>query len=118
MKTTKKCYKCGQNKSVKVFEMKDRFYGSKFDNLNFKLNLCDNCVESTNIDSDWFDNELNKVEDLFIFDYTNEEKIINIINTLPINIQEEILNQPTPCNPFKMDSEEWMKIYSNGFFNF
>lgn len=118
MNTTKKCNKCGKDKFVKVFEIKDRFYGSKFDSINFKLKFCDSCVESMNIDRDWFDNDKNKVEDLFIFDYTNEEKIINIINKLPINIQEQILNQPTSCNPFKMDSEEWMKIYSNGFFNF
>lgn len=118
MKGNNKCYKCEQNKNVNIFEMNGRFYGSKFDSLNFKIALCDECVKAIGVDRNWFDNDKNKVEDLFIFDYTNEEKIINIINKLPINMQEQILNQPTSCNPFKMDSEEWMKIYSNGFFNF
>lgn len=105
-------------KSTKTFELSGRGYGSKFfDGLDFVIELCDNCIKELNVVDEWFDNDINAVEDLFIFDYKNEDKIVKLISSLPLSSQEKILNKPTPCCAFEMDTEEWMKLYPNGFFN-
>ena len=125
------CDKCGINendKKVVSLEIKDRGYGSEFDSMSFEFELCEDCINELGVNADWFDNEVNEVYGVIydeqdpivyhknVFAYKNEDNIINIINSLPIEAQERILNQSTLCSPFKMDTEEWIEIYKDGFF--
>ena len=125
------CDNCKANensKPIKIFKLNNRGYGSQFDSLDIEIDLCDDCIKKLGIKEEWFDNDLNQVyetiqdehdpivEHLYVFDYTNEDKVVDAIKKLPIRAQEKILNRPSSCNPFVMDSEEWIEIYRDGFF--
>ena len=113
----KKCLKCNNEENVKVFEMNGREGGSRFDSMDFTIHLCECCIEEMNVNEEWFNNDINAIQDLYIFEYHNEDKIIDLINSLPIESQEKILNKPTPSVPYQMDSEEWINIFKDGYFN-
>lgn len=111
------CDKCNSKESENKFEINGRGYGSEFDCLNFEIYLCDKCASELEIKQEWFDNDANAIEDLFIFDYENEDKIINVLKQLPLESQERLFNKITPCCPFTINKEDWMNMYPNGLFN-
>lgn len=119
MGNNKMCHNCKEHHFVKTLHIKDRHCGSIFDGDDTEINLCLNCMDLLDVDESWFDNEQSSIvsETTGLISYINERYITLLINNLPLESQEEILNKPNKYFKEVMSTEDWLEEYKNGFFN-
>lgn len=108
------CFKCLQKKeAINTYELKNRGYGSSYDNFNSKLQLCNECVENIEKHNElekWF-NETDTREKDYWEDYKYEDNIAEYIESLPIQGQELFINQVCYCAcGYNIDSQDWIDI--------
>lgn len=118
--TKKLCYNCNCEENIEIFRIKNRGYGSYFDGDDTEIILCEKCIESMDVEPEWFDNDASSIvcQDTNFVTYINERYIAILIDNLPIESQERILNKPNKYYKEVMKKEDWLKEYSNGFFDF
>lgn len=102
------CFKCLQKKNnINTYELKNRGYGSIYDNENTKLQLCNECVggiDEHNKLETWFNEEPTVSEYIELYQY--EDNIKQYIATLPIQGREIFENQLS--NTWVEDSQIWI----------
>lgn len=99
------CFKCLQNKEhINKYELSYRGYGSSFDNVNTKLQLCDECNDSRL--EEWF-GENPEIDDYFE-EYKYEDNIFDFVNELPIQGRELFYNSCS--NDSCLESQDWIDI--------
>lgn len=105
------CHKCLESKDdIKVYSTYGRGYGSKYDNCNESVQLCNQCRHSIEEDLDKWFNETCEYED-YTETYKYEEKIIEFIKSLPVEGREIVENQTASgANAYYCDSQDWIDI--------
>lgn len=102
------CFKCLQKKSnINTYELKNRGYGSNYDNEHTKLQLCNECVggiDEHNELETWFNEEPTVSEYIELYQY--EDNIKQYIAALPIQGREIFENQLS--NTWVEDSQIWI----------
>lgn len=102
------CFKCLQKKSnINTYELKNRGYGSNYDNENTKLQLCNECVggiDECNELETWFNEDATVSEYIELYQY--EDNIKQYIAALPIQGREIFENQLS--NTWIEDSQIWI----------
>lgn len=102
------CFKCLQKKNnINTYELKNRGYGSIYDNERTKLQLCNECVggidEHNELEA-WFNEEPTVSEYIELYQY--EDNIKQYIAALPIQGREIFENQLS--NIWVEDSQIWI----------
>lgn len=101
------CFKCLEEKPhIKEYSLHRSEYSSSFDNYYTYLQLCDDC-KPEGIE-EWFD-ETPEMIDGYCADYKHEGKIIDFIDTFPLEGQELFWNRVAygACAD-TMDSQDWI----------
>ena len=102
------CFKCLKKKeAINTYELKNRGYGSIYDNDDTKLQLCNECVgsiENNNELEKWFNEKPTIVDRTEEYQYENNIK--QYIETLPIQGREIFENQLS--NSWIEDSQVWI----------
>ena len=88
------CYCCDKlqpsAESLHIFRIEDRGYGSKFDDSDFKIQLCDIC--KNHIDPIWFNEEFYLAKG-YCEIYKYEDEVIKFIDTWIFENQEYVYNE-------------------------
>jgi hypothetical protein len=107
------CFNCLKETEVHTIEIPQMGYGSRFDGLSTRIQLCDKCYNQTN--PEWWKleviptvqaEELN--DDLSEYKYENE--IFEFIKQIPLASQELFWNHfayGASAN-FKLESQDWI----------
>lgn len=99
------CMKCLSKKATHTYTICGRGYGSIFDGTDTKLQLCDNCHKDEY--ETWF-NEDCTYEDYYE-EYTYEDNIMKLINSLPLEAQELFNNTfAHGWNSMFMEAQDWI----------
>ena len=103
------CYKCNNlYEHIEVFTVKNRRFGSIFQDDCFSVQLCNDCKKL--IVADWFNNTPISIKgDFFIYD--GEHELNKFMKSFPIENQEYVYNCDNYMLP-KIDREEWIKLNS------
>lgn len=113
------CYCCNElqesAKNINNYVIKDRGFGSLFQDDDFAIQLCDACKK--NVDENWFNNNKMKKTgtETYLNEYSKEEDINDLIESFIVENQEYVLN----CNIGildKIDRDDWIKernIFNN-----
>ena len=101
------CYCCDNLQPtaefLHIFKIEDRGYGSKFDDSDFEIQLCDIC--KNHIDPIWFNEEFYLVKG-YCEVYKYEDEVIKFINTWIFENQEYVYNE---ANYYKfMTRQDWI----------
>ena len=114
------CHNCKCGENVEVLPIRNREHGSFFDGDDTEVLLCDKCIELMDVEREWFDNNASSIvyKETGLVTYINERYITILIDSLPIESQENILNRPNKYYDEVMSKEDWIKEYKNGFFDF
>lgn len=114
------CHNCKCSENIEVLSIKNREHGSCFDGDNTEILLCDKCIDLMDVEREWFDNDASSIfcKETGLVTYINERYITILIDSLPIESQENILNRPNKYYDEVMSKEDWIKEYKNGFFDF
>lgn len=100
------CFCCLKEKTIETFNLYRNEYGSSFDNNHTQLQLCSECKPDGL--EEWF-NESPEMNDGYCADYKLEGKIINFINTLPLQGQELFWCRcSSGANATYMSSQDWI----------
>ncbi|MDD4530918.1 MAG: hypothetical protein PHO80_05220 [Candidatus Gracilibacteria bacterium] len=108
------CFNCLKETKVNLhtIEIAQTGYGSKFDGLTTKIQLCNKCYKLTN--PEWWKleqipiKELNKLENDF-YEYKYENEIFEFIKHLPIAGQELFLNHfASGAGADYMEAQDWI----------
>ncbi len=83
------CMKCLKNKSTHTYSICYRGYGSRFDGLDTRFQLCDECYDKKY--KVWTDEVSN--DDGYGEEYEYEDDIQNFIKSLPLESQELFYNR-------------------------
>lgn len=94
LKDTSVCMKCLKNKATHIYLIYGRGYDSLFDGMNTKIQCCDECNRPEY--KEWF----SKLE--------YEDKIWDLINSLPLESQELFQNRFEIGNGWYMESQDWI----------
>ena len=97
------CMKCLKNKSTHTYYVACRGYGSTFDSMDTKFQCCDECNRPEY--EEWF-NEKAVMND-FEETYQHENKIWNLIKTLPLESQELFMNRFYHGKQ-QMEAQDWI----------
>lgn len=114
----KLCFKCLKQKdNITTYVLKDRGYGSEFDNLDTKLQLCQDCLEGKHEELEkWFSEKCKLDKNEFYFEiYKYENELKKFIDSLEIEGQELFYNT-FEKNHVTVDREDWIKSVSASFF--
>lgn len=103
LEDTSVCMKCLKNKATHTYRIYGRGYGSAFDMSDTKFQCCDECDKSEY--KEWF-NEIEVMDD-YIETYQHEEKILDLINSLPLESQELFKNR-FDNDEWHMESQDWI----------
>lgn len=103
LEDTSVCMKCLKNKATHTYRIYGRGYGSAFDMSDTKFQCCDECDKPEY--KEWF-NETEVMDD-YIETYQHEEKILDLINSLPLESQELFKNR-FDNNGWHMESQDWI----------
>lgn len=87
------CIYCN-NKTSKTFQVVNRGYGSIFDMMDLKIELCNNCVKEFKVQRKWFKEKPNEFGE-YIYE-KNIENLINII--INDNLKDETLTNICSSN--------------------
>ena len=100
-----KCLKEHDKDKIHTINIIGLGYGSKFDNLSTKLQLCDDCY---NEHTDWW--ELAVISDNDLEYYEHEKEIVNYIDELPLQSQQFVWNEYAygACADFYMNAQDWI----------
>lgn len=98
------CMKCLEKKATVVHKMINRGYGSCFDSLESKLQLCDDCDDDKYYK--WF-NQADTMED-FWENYKYEDEIKRLIDALPLESQELFWNTFDERHDWDMEQQDWI----------
>jgi hypothetical protein len=107
------CFNCLKETKVHTIEITQTGYGSRFDGLSTKIQLCNECYKLTN--PNWWKleqipiKELNKLgEDFYEYKYENE--IFEYVNKLPLLGQELFFNHfaSGASADFKLEAQDWI----------
>lgn len=99
------CMKCLSKKATHTYTICGRGYGSIFDGTDTHLQLCDDCHKDEYVT--WF-NEDCTYEDYYE-EYTYEDNIIKLINSLPLEAQELFNNTfAHGWNSMFMEAQDWI----------
>ena len=81
-------------------------YGSSFDNLSTRIQLCFNCISNTNME--WW--KLNVVENEYTGYYEYEDEIIDFVKSMPLSGQELFFNRfaSGASIMFQMEAQDWI----------
>lgn len=106
------CFKClNKKEDIKIYTLEGRGYGSIYDNVDSKIQLCPECRK--NIDKDiekWF-NERPNTEQHYLEDYKYEKDISQFIKSLPIQGRELFENQISyGAGSYNIDSQDWIDM--------
>lgn len=101
------CFCCLKEKSnLEKFSLYRSEYGSSFDNNYTYLQLCEEC-KPNGID-EWF-NEAPEMINGYCANYKYEKKIIDFVNTLPLQGQELFWNRCAyGADAYTMESQDWI----------
>lgn len=108
------CFKCLKEcDGIKTYHLRGRGYGSSYDCVTTKLQLCGGCREGVDEDLDkWFNEQDNSSGNSNYWEeYKHEENIIEYIDSLPVQGRELFENQLMVnafCNP--IPSQDWIDI--------
>lgn len=106
LEDTEVCMSCLKKKATHTYTISDRGYGSSFDSLNTKFQLCDDCVKDEY--SAWV-NEAATIEDEYIENYKYEDNIRELVKRFPIEAQELFYNRfATGVNADTMKPQDWI----------
>lgn len=99
------CLICQKRKATNTYNICGRGYGSDFDNVDITFQCCDECNKPQF--EDWF-NEACELSYNYIEEYKFEENIHKLIESLPLNSQEVLLNSSSSCVYHYMNSQDWI----------
>lgn len=104
------CMCCLKNKATHKYYISGRGYGSGFDNDNTHWQCCDYCHKD---EYDLWANEVpnNDEEDCYFENYTYEDNIYNLINSLPLESRELFYN--TFSSDSYLDAQDWIDLITN-----
>lgn len=97
------CMKCLKKNASHTYKIHGRGYGSYFDDMDSKFQCCDECDKPEY--NKWFNEKEVMVE--YIETYQHEEKILELIKSLPLESQELFWNTFNFCN-WAMDAQDWI----------
>ena len=103
LEDTSVCMKCLKNKATHTYRIYGRGYGSAFDMSDTKFQCCDECDKPEY--EEWF-NETEVMDD-YDETYQHEEKILDLINSLPLESQELFKNR-FDNDGWHMESQDWI----------
>lgn len=104
------CFKCLKNTIIHTIQINQTGYGSNFDGLSTKIQLCDDCYKSTN--PNWWELKTIPIqeygEDFFEYEYENE--ILNFVNQMPLAGQELFWNRYVygARVTYYMEAQDWI----------
>ena len=102
------CMKCLKKKAAHTYYISYRGYGSSFDDMETKFQCCDDCDKPEY--DEWF-NEKEVMND-YVETYQHEDKILDLIHSLPLESQELFENR-FENRGYKMDSQDWIDYELN-----
>ena len=97
------CMKCLKNKATHTYYITYRGYGSSFDDMDTKFQCCDECDRPEY--DEWFNEK--EVMDDYVETYQYEDKIWDLIRSLPLESQELFENK-FDNRGWQMDSQDWI----------
>ena len=97
------CMKCLKNKATHTYRIYGRGYGSSFDMSDTKFQCCDDCDKPEY--EEWF-NETEVMDD-YVETYQHEEKIWDLIKSLPLEGQELFENR-FDKDGWHMEAQDWI----------
>lgn len=98
------CMKCLKEKATHVYSISGRGYGSLYDNIHTKFQVCDHCDQEEY--ATWF-HEVPKVDkEDYWEDYDHEEKIYWLVDSLSLEAQELFYNSFS--NEGFMEAQDWI----------
>lgn len=103
IKDTTICMKCLKKKATHIYEITYRGYGSIFDSMDSKFQCCDDCDKPEY--EEWFYEE--EVMDGYVETYQYEEKIKELIKSLPLESQELFENR-FDNKAYYMEPQDWI----------
>lgn len=104
------CMKCLKNKATHTYTIYGRGYGSSFDMSDTKFQCCDECNRPEYYE--WF-NET-EVMDGYVETYQNEDNILELIKSLPLESQELFENRfDVGSDGWRMESQDWIDYQLN-----
>lgn len=100
------CFCCLKEKPIETYYIYRNEYGSSFDNNHTQLQICNDCKpEGIN---EWFEEKPEMIDD-YCADYKLEDKIIEFVDTFPIEGQELFWNRcASGACADCMDSQDWI----------
>lgn len=99
------CMKCLSKKATHTYTICGRGYGSIFDGTDTKLQLCDNCHKDEY--ETWFNEDCTYND--YWADYTYEDNISELINSLPLEAQELFDNTfSSGLDSDFMNAQDWI----------
>lgn len=102
------CMKCLKNKATYKYLLYGRGYGSIFDESDTKFQCCDECNKPEY--EEWFYER--KVMNDYVETYQHEEKIWDLINSLPLEGRELFENR-FDNDAWYMDAQDWIDYQLN-----
>lgn len=107
LKDTKLCMKCLKNKATHTYTIFGRGYGSLFDMSNTKFQCCDECNKPEY--EEWF-NETEVMVEGYGETYQHEEKVKDLIKSLPLESKELFFNRFENgfWKQFDMEPQDWI----------
>jgi len=103
------CFNCLKETKVHTIEIAQTGYGSRFDGLSTRIQLCDECYNQTN--PNWWKFEQIPIKELGddFYEYKYENEIFEFIKQLPIAGQELFLNHfASGASADYMESQNWI----------
>lgn len=97
------CMKCLKNKSTHTYSIYGRGYGSSFDSSDTKFQCCAECNDEKY--KIWFDEE--PIMDEYCEIYKYEDKIYELIGSLPIEAQELFFNTFN-SDAYHLEPQDWI----------
>lgn len=104
LKDTGVCMKCLKNKATHIYTIYGRGYGSSFDMCNTKFQCCDECDNLQY--ADWFNEK--ELMDGYVETYQHEEKIWDLIKSLPLESRELFENTFDSGDGWRMEPQDWI----------
>jgi len=108
------CFKCLKEtkENLHTIEIPQTGYGSRFDGLNTKIQLCDKCYKLTN--PNWWKFKQIPIKELGdaghnFTEYKYENEIFEYVNQMPLAGQELFFNRfASGAGADYMDAQEWI----------
>ena len=97
------CMKCLKSEATNTYTIYGRGYGSSFDSMDTKFQCCDECDNPEY--KEWF-NETETM-DGYVETYEHEEKIWDLISSLPLE-SRELFENSFDSHAWQMEPQDWI----------